>query len=151
MPGEWYQAIDRKIEELKHKLLPRDVKEYQLDKLRSIARRVDEFAPGDPLCRDYQQLIESMVAELPGAPLPHDRNKFHICSVGAMVSHLKKAHHLVNEGEYLGLWLVFGLILGGVVGLLIGSTPPAAGAGLAIGTVIGMILDARAKREGRVI
>jgi hypothetical protein len=151
MSSEWFTEIARRIDELKQKLLPRDVKEYQLDKLRSIARRVDEFASADPVCRNYRQEIDAMVAELYGAPLPQSRNKVQMCKIGEMINHLKKTHKLVNDGEYLGWWLIYGLIAGGIVGLIIGNSPPATFAGLAIGAVVGIFLDARAKRQGRVI
>jgi hypothetical protein len=71
--------------------------------------------------------------------------------IGELISHLKKKHGLVNEGEYLGWSLVIGLIAGGVVGFIIGNTPPATGVGLALGAVVGLILDVRAKKTGRVI
>jgi hypothetical protein len=151
MQSEWYKATSLNIDALRQQLLPREVKEYQLDKLQGIARRVDEFASVDPVCQGYRQEIDRMVAELPGAPLPNDRNKVYMWNVGAMINHLKKAHKLVNEGEYLGMGLVIGLILGGVVGLFIGTTPVATGVGIVVGLVIGMALDARVKKEGRVI
>jgi len=151
MPGEWYRGIAARIGEHKQKLLPRDVKEYQLDKLLSIARRVDEFAPCDPACQKYRQEIDMMVEELSGAPLPQARNKVQMWKIGEIISHLKKRHGMVNEGEYLGWWLIYGLILGGIVGLIIGNTPPATMIGLAIGAIVGVILDFRAKKEGRVI
>ena len=151
MNSEWYCRIAAQIEDLKLKLLPRDVKEYQLEKLQCIARRVGEFSPGDPVCRKYQGEIEAMVAELAGAPLPAARNKAQMWKIGEMISHLKKCHKLVNDGEYLGWCLIIGLLIGGFAGLIIGETPPATGLGLALGAIIGVILDARAKREGRVI
>ena len=151
MLTEWYSGLSGKIEELKQKLFPRDVKEYQLDKLLGLARRIDEFAACDPVCQKYQKEIESMVNELYQAPLPQARNKVYIWTIGEMVSHLKKQHCMVNEGEYLGWWLIFGLIAGGIVGLIIGNSPPATLAGLFLGAVIGLILDYRAKKQGRVI
>jgi hypothetical protein len=151
MSSEWYSQISRRLGELKHKLLPRDVKEYQIDKLLSISRRVDEFSAVDPACREYRQEIDAMVTELYSAPLSQARNKYQMWKIGELISHLKKKHGLVNEGEYLGWSLVIGLIAGGVVGFIIGNTPPATGAGLALGAVVGLILDARAKKTGRVI
>lgn len=151
MSSEWYHSTTEKINELKRVLLPRDAKEYRLDKLQSIARRIDEFAQSDAVCLSYQTEIDQMIAELPGAPLPYARNKSYICTIGVMVSHLKKVHHLVNEGEYLGLALVAGLMLGMLVGIIIGNAPPATIIGLAIGLAVGFVLDARAKKAGRVI
>ncbi len=151
MPSEWYSRIAAKIDELKQKLLPRDVKEYQLEKLAGIARRVDEFAPSDPACRKYQQEISDMVDELYGAPLPQARNKVQMWKIGEIISHLKKKLGMVNEGEYLGWWLIYGLVAGGIVGLIIHNSPPATFTGLVTGAVIGLILDYRAKKQGRVI
>ena len=151
MSSLWYESLAQTLEGLKRTLLPREVKEYQLDKLQHIARRIDEFAPADPVCQGYRRQIEGMAAELSGAPLPYERNRVYICAVGAMVGHLKKSHNLVNEGEHLGLWLAIGLLAGGITGLLIGNTPLATGAGLLAGLAIGAWLDVRAKRAGRVI
>ncbi len=151
MPSDWYQTTAQQIEELKQKLLPREVKEYQLDKLQRLARRMAEFAPDDPVCQRYQDDISRMVTELAGAPLPHDRNKVYLCTIGDMVGHLKKAHKLVNEGEHLGLWLAVGLVLGGISGLFTGNTPLATALGLFAGMAIGLLLDSQAKKNGRVI
>jgi hypothetical protein len=123
MPSEWYEGTVHKLEELKQKLLPREVKEYQLDKLQRLSLRFDEFATGDEACRRYQQVVDGMLTELEKAPLPNDRNKIYLCTIGDMVSHLKKAHHMVNDGEYLGLWLAFGLVLGSIAGLISGISP----------------------------
>lgn len=151
MPSEWYNAATETIEKLKQTLPPRESKEYRLDKLGAIARRIDEFALSDSVCAGYQKTVDEMLAELPGAPLPYARNKIYICTIGTMTNHLKKAHRLVSEGEYLGLGLVVGLILGMAVGLIIGNTQLAAIAGLVLGLIAGLSLDAQAKRNGRII
>ena len=152
MQDAWYQNTLSQISMLRKKLLPRDVKEYQLEKLERIAMWADRFATNDPVCLGFKTNIDRMLAELPGAPLSNTQNKTYICMIGEMVSHLKKAHGLVNEGENLGSWMVIGLMAGGAIGLALGSnTAIPTGAGIAAGFAIGLFLDLRARKQGKTI
>jgi hypothetical protein len=148
----WYKQTQARIDVLRQNLLPRDVKEYQLDKLERIAMRVDRFAASDAECLKFKNEIDNMLAMLPGAPLSNAQNKTYVCMVGQMVGHLKKAHGLINEGENLGLWLIIGLVAGGVVGLALGSgTAIPTATGIAAGFAIGLYLDLKARRQGKTL
>ena len=67
------------------------------------------------------------------------------------MKHLEKTHKLVPPGHYQAIWLA----VGPGIGTAIGVAQDNAGIGIAIGTGIGLAvgsaLDARARKEGRVI
>ena len=151
MASEWYNTTVTRIDELRQTLTKSEARDCRLDKLATIARRVDEFAASDPICRDYQGEIDKILIKLMKAPLSPKDNRIYLCTLGTMVSHMKKTHHLVSEGEYMILAMIIGLAIGTSTGFIIGNPPLSSAIGLALGLIIGLNLETRAKRSGRTI
>jgi len=152
-PTEWYRSLETSVESLRARLGQADAKDYHLGRFLNLARRVDEFASTCPKCRLYQPEIDRMLRELAeNAPqiLTEEKRSF-LGNMEAILSHLKKTHGLISEGQNVGLWLAIGAAAGLALGA--GLSNPAIGIpiGVALGLIIGNVLDARAKKEGKVI
>jgi hypothetical protein len=68
-----------------------------------------------------------------------------------MVRHLQGQHKLVPRGHYVGIWTSIGAGIGVAIGAGMDSVGGGIPIGIGIGVAVGMILDSRAKKEGRVI
>ena len=141
------------MESLKARIGAPDARDYHLDRFLKMARRVDEFAPTCPQCRLFQPEIDKMLRDL-AADAPQilkEQKRAFLGGMEAILSHLKKTHGLISEGQNVGLWLGIGTAIGVALGA--GLRNPAIGIpiGVALGLVIGNVLDARAKKEGKVI
>ncbi|EDP94931.1 hypothetical protein U8527_15350 [Kordia algicida OT-1] len=60
-------------------------------------------------------------------------------------------HKLVNKGYYVSIWMPLGIALGMPWGVVFGNIALGLPIGLAVGLAIGSSLDAKAKKEGRVV
>jgi hypothetical protein len=150
-PDAWSEDIARTMGELKCRLKPGQVKEYQLDLLVRLAKRCDHLARGCASCQDYEKQIDNFLPHLVNIPMPKLWSKEYLRMVGCLITHLKKAHHLASDGQNLSIWLGIGLIAGGVTGLATGNPSLGATIGLVSGGTIGLLLDYRLKLEGRII
>ena len=151
-PTEWYRTIEVSVESLRARL-GADARDYHLDRFLKMACRVDEFAPTCPKCRLFQPEIDKMLRDLAAnAPqILKEQKRTFLGGMEAILSHLQKIHGLISEGQNVGMWLAIGTALGVALGA--GFRNPALGIpiGVALGLIIGYALDARAKKEGKVI
>lgn len=151
-PTEWYRTLEVSVESLKARLGV-DARDYHLDRFLKMARRVDEFAPTCPQCRLYQPEIDRMLRDL-AADAPQilkEQKRSFLGGMEAVLSHLHKTHGLISEGQNVGIWLGIGSAIGLALGA--GLSNPAIGIpiGVALGLIVGTALDARAKKDGKVI
>jgi hypothetical protein len=94
-------------------------------------------------------MLRDLAADAP--QILKEQKRAFLGGMEAILSHLKKTHGLISEGQNVGLWLGIGTAIGVALGA--GLRNPAIGIpiGVALGLVIGNVLDARAKKEGKVI
>jgi len=151
-PTEWYRNIETGVESLKSRL-GADARDYHLDRFLKMTRRVDEFAPTCPKCRLLQPEIERMLRDLAAdAPqIPKEQKRAFLGGMEAILSHLKKTHGLISEGQNVGMWLAIGTAVGVALGAALSNPVIGIPIGVASGLGIGVALDARAKKEGKVI
>jgi hypothetical protein len=151
--SDWYNRIADQINQLKDILPERDYKKLKLDMLLCVAERTDEFSDRCGQCQIFQQDISSLVPDIAYLVQTGDkeRRKAHVKKIDSVVSHLRKQHKLVTEGYYMGI----AMAIGAGIGVALGAATDIIGGGVPLGigaaTVIGMALDARAKRENRVL
>jgi hypothetical protein len=152
-PTAWYHTLETGVESLKVCIGAPDSRDYHLGRFLVMARRVDEFAPTCVKCRVLQSEIDRMLRELSSnAPqILKGQKRAFLGGMEAVLSHLHKTHGLISESQNLGIWLGIGTALGVALGA--GFKNPAIGipVGVAIGGGIGAALDAKAKKEGKVI
>ena len=151
--SNWYDGIAKQINQLKDTLSEKDYKKYKLSLLLCVAERIAEFSPECGQCQIFQQDISTLTQDVGNIiqVADKDRRKAHIKTINNIINHLRKHHKLVTEGYYMGI----GIAIGSGLGVALGAAMPNIGAGIPIGVGIGLAigaaLDAKAKKEGRII
>ena len=121
--SDWYSQIASNIRLRKDSLSKKNYKRYNLDLLLRAAARVDGFSSN--------VTIQAQILDL--------------------LKHLQKNHGLLTQGQNIGLWTALSIGLGVALGIALGNTAIGVAIGTALGIAIGSVLDAKAKKEGRVI
>lgn len=151
--SEWYLRIADRITQLKETLPANDYKKLKLDMLLCVAERTDEFSDTCGQCQILKQDISTLVPDIDYLVQTGDkeRRKAHVKKIDSIVDHLRKQHKLVTEGYYLGI----AMAIGAGLGLALGAATDIIGGGVPIGigaaVAVGLALDAKAKRENRVL
>jgi hypothetical protein len=151
--SDWYDDIAKRIGEIKSTLNEKDYKKYKLDLFLCVAQRVAEFSTVCTECHTFQQDITSLNRDMSNLVQIGDKEgrKAYFKSLNKVIGHLQRQHKLVTEGYYMGL----GMALGSGLGVAIGAAMDNVGTGIPIGVgcgiAIGAFLDAKAKKEGRIL
>ncbi len=152
--SDWYGGIAKEIGLYNNTLGKKDFKKYKLALLSRVARRVDDFSATCGECQMFKQDITSLLQEIGyvvGMAMSREKRKSYFRRINIIIKHLQKQHKLVREGQYLGI----GLTIGTAIGVAVGAVSDNVGAGIPIGVGIGVAigagLDAKAKKEGKVI
>lgn len=148
--SDWYYGIEKRITWQKDTLSEKDYQKYKLDLLLCLARRVDSFSALCTECQNRKQEINALTNDLANLSLmSKEAKKSYFKAIGDITKHLQKQHKLVTEGQYIGI----GMAIGSGVGVALSAALEGAGLpiGIGIGAAFGFYLDAKAKREGRVI
>lgn len=106
--------------------------------------------------------IEEKLNELELRFNPENRRAYFGKKLSSFVSFLKTNYSFVTNGYYIGLGLLFGMCFGAMIGTMFGvifgdgtgitfGAALGPGFGMAMGMAIGAVLDAQAKKDGRVI
>jgi len=151
--SNWYDGIAKQINQLKDILSEKDYKKYKLRLLLCVAERVAEFSPGCGQCQIFQQDISTLTQDVGNLVQmgDKDKRKAHSKTISRVVGHLQKHHKLVNEGQYMGIGMSIGTGIGVALGAITDNVGSGIPIGVGIGVAIGAGLDAKAKKEGRVI
>ncbi|MFC1957629.1 hypothetical protein ACFLX0_02310 [Chloroflexota bacterium] len=151
--SNWYDGIEKRINQLKETLGENDYKKYKLNLLLCVAQRVAEFSLECGQCQMLQQEILTLTEDVSNIVQSADkvRRKAYLKTINRMIGHLQKQHKLVTEGYYMGIGMVFSSGIGVALGVAMPSIAIGIPIGLGIGIAVGSALDAKAKKEGRVI
>ncbi|MFC1945287.1 hypothetical protein ACFLWF_00870 [Chloroflexota bacterium] len=151
--SNWYDGIAKQISQLKNTLSEKDYKKYKLRLLLCAAERVVELSSECGQCQIFQQDISTLTQDVGNIIQigDKDKRKAHLKTIKGIIDHLRKQHKLVTEGYYMGIWMAIGAGIGVALGAAIGNVGSGIPIGSGIGTGIGATLDAKAKKEGRVI
>jgi hypothetical protein len=145
-------SIESRIEAIKPNLSLKDQKRLRLELLLRVARRLDSFSVSCETCPGHRTAIDRLVDSLKDVDkwqIPEWKAYYR--SFDGIVKHLKTAHHLVEEGEHLSMWIGIGVAIGAGLGAAFNQVAIGAGVGVALGVAIGGMLDAVAHKQGRVI
>ncbi len=156
--ARWYESTEKVMGSYQASLTPKEVKKYKLDLLLRLARRVADFSEECGQCQVFQPDITQMGQELGTlSKRSKDARRAYARKIKLIVRHLQSRHKLVTEGRYRKL----GMAIGSGVGAAFGGILSAAGAGAGLGggagigaglgMTLGAGLDAKAKKDGRVI
>ncbi len=156
--ARWYENTEKAIGSYQASLTPKEVKKYKLDLLLRIARRVADFSEECGPCQVFQPDITQLGQELGTlSRRSKDARRAYARKIKLIVRHLKSRHKLVTEGHYRNLGMAIGTGVGAAFGgaLSAAGVGTGLGAGAGIGAGLGMTLgaglDAKAKKDGRVI
>ena len=151
--SDWLNNIKKKIDPLKDTLSDKDYRKFKLRIVLCIAERLTEFYPVCGECQILQQDLSTLVQDIPNLISLQDKNrqKSYFQTIDKITRHLQKQHKLVPEGYYMGI----GMAIGSGIGVALGAAFEQIGGGIPIGVGIGLAigsaLDAKAKREGRIL
>lgn len=158
--NDWYIDIVKEIGRHKDKFSKRDHKKYKLDLLLRMAKRVASFSADCVECQNFQGGIRKLAEDLGNlVQASKEERKSYFKMINSILKHLQERHKLIDEGENVGNWIGIGIAIGGGMGIVfsVGSDnlgmgiSIGAGIGIAIGIAIGSYVNAKAKKEGKVI
>lgn len=151
--NDWYEGIAKRISELNNNLGEKVYKKYKLDLLLCMAQRVAEFSSECTQCQAFRQDITTLARNAGDEVQMSDRKsrKAYFKSINSIVDHLQRQHKLVTEGYYLAIGMVLGSGMGVALGAAMDNIGSGVPIGVGVGIAIGVALDAKAKKEGRVI
>ena len=149
---EWQNKNLERLVSIKNNLDKKAIKQRKLQNLERIIHRVAEFSETCGECQQHQYVVEGLIHAL-GEPFQSSKieRKEYYRKLRTLTTHMTKKHRLRAEGSFIAL----GLTMGTAIGISLGSAMENVGTGIAIGTGLGIAfgsgLEARAKREGRII
>ena len=156
--SDWYDGVVGQVGTYKTILSQKNHKKHRFDLLIRVAKRVASFSPTCGECQNSQGEITVLVKDLSFLlHSPKEKRKSHAKVLKIIVKHLQKHHKLVTEGQNRTMGMTLGVGIGAGVGAGASAAFDTSYNGLAVvlgifvGSGIGRALDAKAKREGRVI
>lgn len=151
--SDWLNNTKGQIGLLKDTLGDKGYKKYKLPLLLCVAERVTQFYPQCGQCQIFQRDISGLIQDIVSlTQFPDkDRQKSYFNTIRRIVQHLRKQHKLVNEGYYMGIGIAIGSGLGVALGAAMRQVGGGIPIGVGIGLAIGAALDAKAKKEGRIL
>jgi len=157
-PSDWYDGVVGQVGTYKAILSQKDHKKHRFDLLVRVAKRVASFSPTCGGCQNSQGEITMLVKDLSFLlHSPKEKRKSHAKVLKIIVKHLQKHHKLVTEKQNRTMGMTLGVGIGAGIGAGVSAAFDTSYNGLAVvlgifvGSAIGRALDAKAKREGRVI
>ena len=155
----WYRQFTRGIEERRLDFTAKQLRAYQVDLMLRIALRVKELSDACETCRGFQQLLSRMEEEFPELPGSKAQRHYQIQQLRLMTEHYVKLHRLAPAHYYTRLYANYGFVVGLLFGITVGLLmlnnglylPLASVAGLILGATFGWIADARIKHDRRVL
>ncbi len=152
--SDWYDEIAGEISRYRDKFGEKVYKKYKLEYLLRVAKRVNTFSVDCDECQHFREEITKIVKNL-GDPTSStkEERKNHSRVINTITKHLTKHHKLISERQYVGICVGMGLVIGAAFGIVFESIGIALGSGIGLifGATIGSLLDAKAKKKGRVI
>ena len=151
--NRWYEDTAKIINSYQYSLSKKEQKRYKLDLLLRVARRVADFSDECGQCQLFQPEITTLTQDLGSLVQMPDkaRRKIYLKTINHIIKHLQSEHKLVTQGHNVGLWTAIGSGIGVALGAGMDNVGGGIPIGIAIGVAIGIALDAKAKKEDRVI
>jgi hypothetical protein len=136
----------------KQTLSNKDIKKYKLDYIARVAKRIADLSNECEDCQNYKAEISKLAQDLGGlVQSSKEEKKNHDRKIKKITSHLQKKHKLVAEGTYVGFGIAVGPAIGIALGSGMGNVGAGIGIGIGIGLAIGSALEAKAKKDGKII
>lgn len=116
--SDWYMETEKRIDNLKSAMKPKDVKGLQLDYLKIIIKRLDKESLTCEKC-DYlkKDLSESINILEDKKVITQVQRKAYNGRMRLVITHFRKEHGIVTSNYYAGLYSHYGLIVGIALGI----------------------------------
>ena len=150
--SDWYKNITEEINQHKEKFCKNENKKFKVNLLIRLAKRIDSFSAECNDCQHFRNDINRLtdcISRLPQAN--KEKRKTYFKSINSIVKHLQKHHKLISDGQNVGAGLGIGMAIGAGIGTSLNNTSIGVSIGMCFGIAIGSGLDAKAKKEGKVI
>jgi hypothetical protein len=148
------EKLLKDFRELKTAMDVKTAKNFNMELLERIIKRVDSFAPECQECSKTMKELEEHINKLNAKQGSFNKNDFkeNSAKMNNIISHLTKQHKLITEGTYLGTYMCFGISIGVVFGLTIfHNLALGMPIGMCLGIALGSSMDADAKKKGKTI
>jgi hypothetical protein len=148
----WLNNILESFAAYKQTLSKKDIKKYKLDFLTRVAKRIADLSKECGECQKFQSDVTKLAQDLGGlVQSSKEEKKNYDRKIKEITSHLQKKHKLVAEGTYVGFGIAVGPAIGVALGSGMGNVGAGIGIGVGIGVAIGSALEAKAKKDGKII
>lgn len=148
----WLNNTLESIAAQKQTFSKKDMKKYKLDFLARVAMRVADLSKECGECQKFQDDISTLTQHLGGLiQSSKGEKKNYDRKIREITTHLKKKHKLYAEGTFLGFGIALGPAIGVAIGSGMGNVGAGIGIGVGIGVAIGSALEAKAKKDGKII
>lgn len=136
----------------KQTLSKKDTKKYKLDYLTRVTKRIADLSKECGECQKFQGDITKLTQDLGGlVQSSKEEKKNYDRKLKEITSHLQKKHNFVAEGTYIGYGIALGPAIGVALGSAMGNVGAGIGIGVGIGIAIGSALEAKSKKDGKII
>jgi hypothetical protein len=150
--GNWLNNTLESISSFRQSFSKKDAKKYQLDYIARVAKRVADLSKECGECQKFQGNITKLSQDLGGlVQSSKEEKKIFDKKIREITSHLQKKHKLVAEGTYVGFGIAVGPAIGVAIGSGMGNVGAGIGIGVGLGVAIGSALEAKAKKDGKII
>jgi hypothetical protein len=148
----WLNNILEGIAARKQTLGKKDIKKYKLEFLACVAKRAADFSKECGECQKFRGDLSKLIQDLGGlVQSSKEEKKNYERKIKEITTHLQKKHRLVAEGTYVGFGIAIGPAIGVALGTGMGNIGAGIGIGVGIGVAIGSAMEAKAKKDGKII
>ena len=148
----WLEDTKVRIEKYRKTLTKAEIRKYKLEFLERVAKKVDQFSSKCGECFQSQGEITALLDNLAVlVQLPTMATKNHHRKINKIVHHLRKQHKLIPAGTYTAIGNGAGVAVGVAIGVATGNIGAGIGIGAGLGVGLGTALEAKAKKDGKII
>ncbi len=145
--SNWFEEASRRIKDVLLLLGEKQAKKYKIDMLLRMVHHMDRFSKNG--CKECENLKENLNDLILLLENQNEMDpKQYKATFKLVVKHFVKKHGLVEEGTYLSLGMAYGLIFGAALSSFYYMAIPL---GMLFGLVIGLWMDDKMKKQGRVV
>lgn len=149
---DWLEETTEKINKYKETFSKQAARKYKLELLEKVSKRVDEFSSMCGECYQHRGEITNLLDNLGGiVQLSPIASRNHNDKISSIMKHLRKKHKLIAAGYFMALGNAVGIAVGVSVGVATGNIGAGFGIGAGLGAAIGTALEAKAKKDKRII
>lgn len=156
MDNQLSEQMLNKIKEMKSnkgKSTNKYFKRIDFDFLERLWDRLNGYSDNCSICMELIPQINSLIEYIYSNQNQLDSK--YIAEYNKMLitvtNHLEKEHKLIREGHYIGMYMPLGVCFGVTFGIIFNNISIGISFGMLFGVAIGSLMDADAKKKGKII